>query len=172
MAGTFINYTRQLTSFTSKIHRTKWGTFHFHDYLRVSTTTFNQRKVLGHSWWRLIISHHQASIRRGRVDYELFFFLSKFLVEASDMIYMIYIHIVYYKIISRKPDINQIDCSRDTEGEHIHPIPALLMPISASTRDMSATLRQPSMLVSHSRKTACTCSLGERNPQQLEMRWI
>ena len=65
-----------------------------------------------------------------------------------------------YQIISRKPDINQIYCSRDTEGEHIHPIPALLMPISASTRDMSATLRQPSMLVSHSRKTACTCSLA------------
>lgn len=125
--------------------------------------------------WPLLVTSHNFSsssfhqTRQGRLRVV---FLSKFLVEASDMIYMIYIYIVYYRIISRKPDINQIDCSRDTEGEHIHPIPALLMPISASTRDMSATLRQPSMLVSHSRKTACTCSLGERNPQQLEMRWI
>ena len=126
--------------------------------------------------WPLLVTSHNFSsssfhqTRQGRL--RVVFFVQIFGRSFWYDIHDIYIYIVYYRIISRKPDINQIDCSRDTEGEHIHPIPALLMPISASTRDMSATLRQPSMLVSHSRKTACTCSLGERNPQQLEMRWI
>ncbi len=53
------------------------------------------------------------------------------------------------------------------------PGPAWEIPISANTRAMSATLRRPSQLVSHSRKMAWTCSLCfETNPKNPAFRPI